>query len=141
MREKIVEIVDDSGNCSIANPCNPELACCECQANAILALEVAGMPLSELIGKAESGKLVELDEDQTHPLEYWTTTKLHPEGTNTTNHVIPKGVVQAYEQADFQRVKPQTLVCKGINCDQYTYRCIAYGEPADNCPLGWGESR
>ncbi len=32
-----------------------------------LALKVASVPLSELIEKAESGKLVELDEDQTWP--------------------------------------------------------------------------
>ncbi len=33
----------------------------------ILALKVAGVPLSELIEKAESGKLVELAEDQDFP--------------------------------------------------------------------------
>ncbi len=34
---------------------------------AILALKVAGVPLSELIEKAKSGKLVELEEDQSWP--------------------------------------------------------------------------
>ncbi len=89
----------------------------------------------ELVELESARRLVELSEDQTHPVEYWTTTKLHPEGTNTTNHVIPKGVAQAYEQAGFQRVKPKIPMCGGINCDQYTPRCVAYGEPADNCPL------
>ncbi len=32
-------------------------------------------------------------------------------------------------------------VCPGINCPQYTHRCIAYGEPAADCPLASGESR
>ena len=34
---------------------------------AILALKVAGVPLSELIEKAKSGKLMELDDDQAWP--------------------------------------------------------------------------
>ncbi|KKM93620.1 hypothetical protein LCGC14_1206510 [marine sediment metagenome] len=28
--------------------------------------------------------------------------------------------------------------CKGVNCPQYTYRCIAYQEPSADCPLKGG---
>ena len=33
--------------------------------------------------------------------------------------------------------KPSTAngECKGVNCPQYTSRCIAYGEPSEDCPL------
>ncbi len=53
----------------IAEECSPRRLdgcycpeCCLFRADRILALQVAGVPLSELIEKAESGKLVELDE-------------------------------------------------------------------------------
>ena len=55
--DTIANIIDDSGNCTIADPCNPELPCCECQANAILAIpEIKGA--LELWGKRDG--LVEL---------------------------------------------------------------------------------
>ncbi len=33
-----------------------------------------------------------------------------------------------------------SAACEGINCPQYMHRCIAYGEPAADCPLGWGKA-
>ena len=69
VKERIANIVDDSGNCTIADPCHPELPCCECQANAILAIDINGITLGELIKKRD--RLVELREDQTPPVSYW----------------------------------------------------------------------
>ena len=40
--------------------------------------------------------------------------------------------------------KHSELVCKGINCDQYNGRCIAYKDIPGDCPLlasGSGEDK
>ncbi|KKM99039.1 hypothetical protein LCGC14_1151770 [marine sediment metagenome] len=104
-------------------------------------VRVNGVPLSELIEKAESGKLVELDSDQTLPVESHPCPLMRSDGhggvyrVESAYEAVWRKLGQAFIDAGFRRVKPQTLVCSGINCDQYTHRCIAYGEPADNCPM------
>ncbi len=93
----------------------------------------------ELLEKAESGKLVNPEELAVRILafvESYLVTTVHPEGN--MHHIDDK----EWESVKLRalRIKP-VRACKGINCEQYTYRCIAYGEPADNCPLASGESK
>ncbi|KKM16314.1 hypothetical protein LCGC14_1687070 [marine sediment metagenome] len=62
---------------------------------AILALKVAGVPLSELIEKAKSGKLVELDENQSWPSDpFYPIEKFRIRNYN-----------QLCENSNFRRVK------------------------------------
>ena len=91
----------------------------------------------ELLEKAESGKLVNPEELAVRILafiESYLVTTVHPEGN--MHHIDDKEWESVKVRA--LRIKP-VRACKGINCEQYTYRCIAYGEPADNCPLASGE--
>ena len=67
MRQKVLDAVDDKKCLTCKHVDDTVYSCYECDADAILALKVAGVPLSELIEKAESGKLVELDDDQSLP--------------------------------------------------------------------------
>ncbi len=73
----------------------------------LLGVKVAGVPLSELIEKTESGKLMELDEDQTLPKNYLPSDLDLGDG-----HKLPNGAYHLIEEtkrsmvkAGFRRVK------------------------------------
>ena len=100
-------------------------------------LDLGDPPLREILQKHSEGKLVEPEsivpqviERVVGFIESYLVTTVHLEGN--MHHIDDAEWLSVKSRA--LKIKPM-LECKGINCEQYNHRCVAYGEPASDCPL------